>query len=418
MTEAALGSTLPAMPLPRFFALALLAFLILASYEAARPPVESLFLARHGQGALPQVWLLVAGCAVAVVAAFNLLAARMPLVPLMALCTGLSGSALFLLLYAAELDLPGHAWALYVWKDVYIVVLIEGFWMLANVTTGQKTARWAYGGLLAAGTAGALVGGGWAGRVAAQSGLAAALEGALPLLIGVLAALVLVGRLLPAIRPEVAVIKADFRESVAVLGRSAYLVPLLLLILAVQLTTTLVDYAYNGIVATAYPDAAERTVVISEVYRAINATALVLQLGGGFVLVLGLRRVFIGLPLLVGVTVLGLALHPVFWVAAVAKVVGKGLDYSLFRTCKELLYIPLGYAEQTQGKAVVDVLTYRVAKGAAAFALLGLVAANVGPWSTALAGVGVAVWVGLAALIIQRYRAVTRAGTIPYRPAP
>ena len=89
----------------RFLALALLAFLILAGYEAARPPIESLFLAAHGREGLPLAWLLVAGGAVAAVAAYNLLATRLALVPLLALCTGASAAALWLLLFAADADI-------------------------------------------------------------------------------------------------------------------------------------------------------------------------------------------------------------------------------------------------------------------------------------------------------------------------
>lgn len=388
----------------RFLALALLAFLILAGYEAARPPIESLFLAAHGREGLPLAWLLVAGGAVAAVAAYNLLATRLALVPLLALCTGASAAVLWLLLFAADADMPGHTWALYVWKDVYIVVLIEGFWTLANTTTPLKLARWAYGGLLAAGTLGALAGGSWAGQVAAATGLDATLELALPCLVATFAALVLVSRVSPAAYAQASVVKANFRTSLATLAQSRYLVPLGLLILVTQLVTTLVDYTYNGVLASTYPEASERTVVISQVYRVVNLFSLGLQIISGLILALGLSRVFVGLPVVVGATVLGLALHPVFLAAAVAKVVGKSVDYSLFRACKEMLYIPLSYVEQTQGKAVVDMLTYRVAKGGAALSLMGLVAVGAAGASGWLAVALVGVWGGLAVVIARRYR--------------
>ena len=54
----------------------------------------------------------------------------------------------------------------------------------------------------------------------------------------------------------------------------------------------------------------------------------------------------------------------------VVKVASKSLDYSIFRAAKELLYLPLSQAEKTQGKALIDMLTYRVAKGGASVLLL------------------------------------------------
>ena len=46
------------------------------------------------------------------------------------------------------------------------------------------------------------------------------------------------------------------------------------------------------------------------------------------------------------------------------------MDYSLFRATKELLYLPLTHRERVEGKAVVDVLGYRIAKVAASAIVL------------------------------------------------
>ena len=48
----------------------------------------------------------------------------------------------------------------------------------------------------------------------------------------------------------------------------------------------------------------------------------------------------------------------------------------MFRAAKEILYIPLSRAEKTQGKAFVDMMSYRMAKGATSLMLLALVAAQ------------------------------------------
>ncbi|MEZ4472300.1 MAG: Npt1/Npt2 family nucleotide transporter [bacterium] len=241
--------------------------------------------------------------------------------------------------------------------------------------------------------------------MAAASGLQATLWLALPLLGGGRRGLPAAPPVAGGRGPPAATVKqARFTEGLRVLRQSDYLTLMLLLILSVQLITTLVDYAYNGVVAQAYPDAAERTVVISDVYRVVNMAALALQLGAVAVLTLGLGRVFVGMPVLVGATVLALALHPVFLAAAAAKVVGKCVDYSLFRACKEMLYIPLSYAEKTQGKALVDILTYRISKGGAALALQGLLLVGLARWSMAVAVVLAVGWIGLAVLLVRRYR--------------
>ena len=65
---------------------------------------------------------------------------------------------------------------------------------------------------------------------------------------------------------------------------------------------------------------------------------------------------------------------PKFMAMALAKVASKCFDYSIFRAAKEILYIPLSPLERVQGKAVVDILAYRVTKGAVTLFLKGALA--------------------------------------------
>jgi AAA family ATP:ADP antiporter len=170
---------------------------------------------------------------------------------------------------------------------------------------------------------------------------------------------------------------------------------------------TLVDYSYNAAVEVAYPDTDARTAVIGQVYAAIDTSSLVLQLATGPVLrVLGISLTLLAIPGLLAGAVGGYLLVPRFLSMAIAKVASKSLDYSLFRAAKELLYLPLSYAEKTQGKAFVDIMTYRVAKGGASLLLMGLVALGSVSLVTALCLAGIVIWIGLTAMIVRRYRAL------------
>jgi AAA family ATP:ADP antiporter len=59
------------------------------------------------------------------------------------------------------------------------------------------------------------------------------------------------------------------------------------------------------------------------------------------------------------------------------KVANKSLTYSIFRSAKEILYIPLSYIEKYKAKAVIDMFIYRFAKAAIALVIIGLQAAVV-----------------------------------------
>ncbi|MEL6548515.1 MAG: Npt1/Npt2 family nucleotide transporter, partial [Myxococcota bacterium] len=83
---------------------------------------------------------------------------------------------------------------------------------------------------------------------------------------------------------------------------------------------------------------------------------------------LGAGGVLLAIPMLL--TVGTAALVGGASVLSGVKVASKGLDYSLFRIAKEMLYIPLSYDDKSRGKPVIDILGYRAAKGAISLLLI------------------------------------------------
>jgi hypothetical protein len=59
------------VPVSSVLAMGSLAFLIIGSYDLARPAAESMFLEAYGSGRLPFVWLAVAGVAAGVVGLYG-----------------------------------------------------------------------------------------------------------------------------------------------------------------------------------------------------------------------------------------------------------------------------------------------------------------------------------------------------------
>lgn len=385
----------------------------MTGYALVRPPVESLFLAAHGADALPVAWLLVALAAAASVALYTRLSAGRDLGVVFAATATLSAALLALLIVAVKADLPGAHYALYVWKDVYIVVLVEIFWSATNCLFPLKTARWAYGLFNAAGSAGGIVGNLVTGKLALAFGTSTALwAGVAPLVIVAVAVGAKLrvgadGELQPPVRPSLI-------EAAGVVRRSRYLLLVLLLIGVVQVTITLVDWAYNAVVVEAFTDTDARTAVMGQVYAAVAGGAVVLSLLTGPALkLLGVAGGLLGVPVMLGAALLAWALVPGFATAAAAKIASKVLDYSWFRAAKELLYLPLSYDEKTRGKAMVDMLTYRVAKGAASVLLLALAGLRASGPVVAACLVLVGVWIALTVEIVRRRRSVGAAPPSP-----
>ena len=120
---------------------------------------------------------------------------------------------------------------------------------------------------------------------------------------------------------------------------------------------------------------------------------------------IGVAGALLAIPTLLGACVMGFVVAPRFAMIAIAKVCSKAFDYSLFRAAKEILYIPLSHAEKTQGKAFVDMMTYRVAKGATSLLLLGLISLSqpglVG-WLTLAV---IALWIWITRRLVQNWKA-------------
>ena len=406
MTAAATkrGDPRPTPDLRRVVGLAVLAYVLLASYAIARPSIESLFLDDYGRDSLPWAWLGVAVAATLTVGVYSRYAARVELTRVFAACVVLSAAVLLVVLVAGAAGLPGATFALYLWKDVYVVVLIELFWSVANSIFPPREAKWIYGLFCVMGSLGGISANLAVGPIAAEIG-----SGNVPwLLFPVFGLCYLAVRSLPAvgIRSDDGDVKLDFAAALGVIRSSRYLGQLVVIIALVQVVITLVDYQFNGFVEAAYTDVDQRTAVLGKVYAAIDTAAIALQLATGVVItLLGVTGTLLGVPALLALFLVGFLVSPVLWIVAAAKIASKALDYSIFRAAKEMLYLPITHREKTQGKAVVDILTYRVAKGATSLLLLGLIAFDAtGAVVTGDAIVLLVVWIVLTVGVARRYR--------------
>lgn len=402
MSEADRGHATLAEERRTIGALCAFCFALMLSYGFARPSVESLFVATYSSKALPYAWLGVAVAATLATAIYGRFAGRMELTALFGRVIALIGLLLGLLLGAVHLDTPGAPYLLYLWKDVYIVVLVEMFWTVANSHFRLKEARWLYGIFLACGAAGGIIANHFVGDVAEAIGTEATPLLVFPLLLVCIAAT----RMMPRTRkaPGEAA-STDLLAGLRVIASSRYLGLLLGVIATVQVAVTLIDYQFNVLVEAAYPDKDVRTGVVGDVYFYIEIVSFALQVGAGVVLrALGVAGTLLAVPLLLGAAVTLFLVGPAFLTMAVAKVASKAMDYSIFRAAKEMLYLPLTYDERTQGKAVVDILTYRVAKGGTSFLVLGLNALGAPVMAASGVALGlIAAWVGLTVAIVRRY---------------
>lgn len=390
----------------RIFGLVVFAFLLMFTYAIVRPATESLFLEAHSKEGLPLVWLLVAAAMLLSVTFYNRVVQRYELIKLFGLSSLVAAFLFGVLIFLEKIHTPGVYYALYVLKDVYVIMLVEIYYSFANTVFPIKKARWLYGlfGLVAA--TGGVVGNLLIGRIAHQYGTVVGLY-LVPLLL-------ILGWILSV--PFSRFAGAQYRqqnekqssnvwEAMKLTWNSSYLILILCLIGLLQIVSTLIDFQFNGAIQAAYPVLDERTAVIGKIYAIIDAGTFVLHALTGPILRLAtVPFTLLAVPLMLGTSV-GLYLFmPLFLTMAVAKVGNKLFDYSIYRAGKEILYIPLSYLEKTSGKSIVDMLTHRVSKGGASLLLMGLVALGLGEQVIWLTLALIVVWFFVTWLTVRRFR--------------
>ncbi len=143
-------------------------------------------------------------------------------------------------------------------------------------------------------------------------------------------------------------------------------------LLLAQLVSPLVEFQFMRIVEVSFPEREARTATLSLFFSALSGFSIVVNL---LVTPLVLNRlgVLAGLlvqPVMLAASALGFMAQGGFLAAAVMKIADRGLSYSITRSAKELLYIPVDKLVMYQAKAWIDMFGYRSFKVAGAVIIL------------------------------------------------
>ncbi len=386
-------------------AIAAAASFLLCGYEFIRAVSDSLFIGAYGAKNLPWVMAAIFPGVCLMIYGYGRLLSRFGASHAL-LITSLLSIAVIVSAYL--LILKGYLFAtaiIYVFREAYIVLIIEQYWSFVNSTLSSEQARRFNGPFCGLASLGSITGGFLVGRLAESLGSETLLlftaGSLLPAAVCSYTAYALAGEPQPS--------DAEKRGKLGHTGlkvflRSRYLVFIALLILTTQVVSTVLDLRFKGLIEIAKPVADERTAFIGNFYGTLGIAAAVLQFIVAPLLMrfAPLRMVHLGIPTVHFVTCAILTAAPSLWSAAGAFLIFKALDYSIFRAGKEIFYIPLSFDARFRAKQIIDSLGYRASKSGSAIiiALLGL-------WGAAfsiIAMIAAVIWSGIISNLTKQYQ--------------
>lgn len=383
-------------------------FCLFAGYFMLRPIREAMGIAG---GVNNLQWLFTATFVVMLIAVplFAWLNSRVPRIHYIDWIYGFF--CLNLLVFASAFALlDDNVWlarVFYVWISVYNLFVVSVAWsLMADVFDAPQARR-----LFAFIAAGASVGG------LSGPALSALLMGALGEAgLMVLAALLLAAALLlkhylmawrerggagrPGARqtetPRRPVPGNPFSGLTRVLG-SPYLLGVSAFVVLLATVSTFLYFEQAHLVAELFPERSEQVRVFSAIDFCVQAGALIAQLfiTGRVAQRLGIRVLLAGVPLLVCLGFIGLALAPTFAMLAALMIVRRIGEYAFVRPGREMLFAPLDAETKYKAKNFIDTVVYRAGDAVSGWAKSLLDLLGQGTLLVALVGAACAALWGL-----------------------
>ncbi len=375
---------------------------LVGGYEFVRSASSALFITAYGSAMVPYAMTAVPIAVGLVIYGYGLLLSRLGARRALTVSTVFS-AAIFLACYAGlRQGMEFAAAVLYVYRQAYIVLLIEQYWSLINSTLTPEQAKRYNGPIIGGASLGPII----CGLIVSRTAETLGTEQFVLLAAASLIPAALLARLAYSLagEPRPSKKERDGLQGHVNLGlffRSRTLLLLLCVVGITQIVSTSLNLRFYNLLEITIPTLDARTAYLGSFWFGVNSASFILQFVISPIVLtrLPLRWVHLGIPAVHFIAAAVLVFHPTLFAAAAAFLLFKCLDYSLFRAAKEVLYIPLSFDARYRAKQVIDTFTYRFSMGFTGGILSVITrAAGAIPGAayTVLAMVSTLAWAGLA----------------------
>ncbi|MCA1750501.1 MAG: Npt1/Npt2 family nucleotide transporter [Cryomorphaceae bacterium] len=360
-----------------FFAMS---FLLIVLVYFLKPARDSLFLIQLGAERLPYVFIAIAVLSVPITGIVIRTVEKYKSVNVFpATILSVIAQLFILRLFMTS----GSQWVyvvFYLWVGVFGILVVSQFWLFANEMFDAARSKRVFpllnlgaisGSIAGSYTSSALISSGW---LATEDLLYAGIGTS-----GVLLAIAMFLR--SRIKNSEVQITPKRKKKMPGLSRvkdvfeSRYHLMIAGIIGSAMLVSTLADYQVKAVAEESFPDKESLTSFMGSFYGMISVAALFIQIAvsGRLLKKIGLGAALSFRPAGILVAAVLLAIEPVLAFAVLLGGVDTAARYSIDKTGREILFLPIRKNIKERIKLVLDVITDRFFKGFAGFILLVMV---------------------------------------------
>ena len=358
-------------------------FMLMATLYFLKPARDSLFLSEVGPMQLPFVYLLLAVIAIPVSIFVSKYLRQYTSRKV------LQGSLLFfmisllLLRWIFTLNVQWVFTAFYIWVGIFGILVISQFWLFANALFNAAQSKRLFSFLNLGAILGAIIGSQASSVLVAWLSLSTqnllfVSIGFLGLCFGITYCINdsenIEGQDEPETEEESSFAYST-RDVFKTVFRSRYQLLIAGVIGFAMLVSTLVDYQFKSLASEAYSNTAALTSFLGTFYGALSVVSLLIQilLSAQIIKKLGLGGAILTRPASILVGALLFLFEPVLAVAIYMQGFDRATRYSIDKTGRELLFLPLPQRVKRKTKIFMDIFVDRLFRGIAGLLLLAFI---------------------------------------------
>jgi len=357
-------------------------YLILVTYYFLKPARDSLFLVKVSPEMLPLVFIVTALVTAPVVTLYSRASRTLKLNRLIILTIGIIIVNLVALRWLVQINQSWVYYLFYTWVSIYGALTTSQFWLLANAVYDSSQAKRLFTLLGLGGILGAFTGGEVTNLFVKTFGVST--ENLLFFCVGLLiisAVLVVIiwsiskkheDRIVTRRSKQKEASQEKLVQVFKTIYRSKHLRLTVGIIAMTMMVASFVDFQFKTVSYNAFSEKEELTAFLGTFYGRLSLVSFVLQMlfAYRFIRLLGVGGVIMFLPISLVIGSTAMLIYPGLIAGVLLRGADGALKYSLDKTGRELLFLPIPLEVKKRTKIFIDMFVDRWFRGLAGALLL------------------------------------------------